>query len=155
MAFKSNFRWDLAVNDDKGQLVLVVEIKRRLNTSPEWAAQFRRNILAHETFPKIPYFLMVFPDKFYLWTSNNEHLDLDLPHYIINANSILKPYFERLNMTVEKIAPQSFELMISSWLSEVIYAGRSPVNDDSQGWLVDSGLYAALIGGQFQYEAAA
>ncbi|MEQ9481150.1 hypothetical protein [Coleofasciculus sp. F4-SAH-05] len=38
-------------------------------TSPDWAAQFRRNILAHGTFYKAPYFLMVFLDRFYLWTS--------------------------------------------------------------------------------------
>jgi hypothetical protein len=39
------------------------------------AVQFRRNILAHGTFPSAPYFLMVFPDKFYLWVNVDAHSD--------------------------------------------------------------------------------
>jgi hypothetical protein len=66
MAVRRDSGWDLSVDNRDGQLALVVEVKRKTNASPEWAAKLRRNILAHGTFPKAPYFLMVFPDKFYL-----------------------------------------------------------------------------------------
>lgn len=41
-------RWDIATYDRDKQLALVVEVKSKLNTTPEWAAQFRRNLLAHD-----------------------------------------------------------------------------------------------------------
>ena len=63
--------WDLAVYNKDGQLVLVVEVKGKLNASAHWASQLRSNILAHGVYPKAPDFLMVFPDKFYLSSRNN------------------------------------------------------------------------------------
>ncbi|PSB18730.1 hypothetical protein C7B65_14520 [Phormidesmis priestleyi ULC007] len=141
--------WDLSVHSRNGQLVLVVEVKSKLNTSPEWAARLRRNILAHGTFPKAPYFLMTFPDRFYLWTDAHLQLDQVPPTYTIDASPILQPYFEQVGITPEQISGQSFELIISSWLREIIY-GEKPTEtiEQSQGWLIDSGLYDALTGGK-------
>ena len=147
--------WDLSVSRN-GQLVLAVEIKRKLNAPLKWATEFRRNIFAHGTFPKAPYFLMVFPDKFYLWTDKEADSDQSIPTYTIDASPILQPYFERAGMTVDQISSQSLELIVSSWLSEIIHTEKLPETvDSSQQWLIESGLYAALIGGEFEHEAAA
>ncbi len=141
--------WDISVHSRNGQLVLVVEVKSKLNTSPEWAARLRRNILAHGTFPKASYFLMAFPDRFYLWTNAHLQLDQVLPTYTIDAFPILQPYFEQAGVTFGKISEQSFELIISSWLQEIVYAEK-PLEtvEQSQGWLINSGLYDALTGGK-------
>jgi len=41
-------------------------------------------------------------------------------------------------------------------LGEIIHSEKPPeALDDSQRWLIDSGLYAALVGGKFRHEAAA
>ncbi len=155
MAF-SPYRWDLAVDDRNGQLALVIEVKRKTNVSPEWAARLRRNILAHGTFPKAPYFLMVFPDKFYLWTEAEAHLDQSEPDYTIDARPILQPYLERAGTTVDQISGQSLELIIVSWLGEVIHSRKLLENAYAdQYWLINSGLYAALAGGRLKREAAA
>ncbi len=155
MAF-SPYRWDLVVDDRNGQLALVVEVKRKTNVSPEWAARLRRNILAHGTFPKAPYFLMVFPDKFYLWTDAEAHLDQSEPNYTIDARPILQPYFERAGVTVDQISGQSLELIVASWLGEIIHSGKLLEDVDADhDWLVDSGLCAALAGGRLKHEAAA
>ncbi|MDJ0616219.1 MAG: hypothetical protein QNJ63_05595 [Calothrix sp. MO_192.B10] len=157
MAVSSNSNWDLSVYNRDGQLVLVVEVKRKTNVSTEWVTKFRRNLLAHGIFPKAPYFLIALLDKFYLWT--NAEADLDLlsePTYIIDARPILNPYFERAGVTAEQISPQSLELIITSWLGEIIHSEKLPENvDTSQRWLIDSGLYAALAGGKFKHEAVA
>lgn len=156
MAFGSDSRWDISVDNRNGQLALVVEIKRKINVSSEWAAALRRNILAHGTFPKAPYFLMVFPDKFYLWANVEAHLDQSEPTYTINASPIFGPYFERAGVTAETISGQSLELIVSSWLGEIIHADKVPEQmDASERWLIESGLYDALAGGRFEYEAAA
>ncbi|MBW4657054.1 MAG: hypothetical protein KME15_00110 [Drouetiella hepatica Uher 2000/2452] len=149
-------QWDLSVRDRNGQLALVIEVKGKTNVSPEWAARLRRNILAHGTFPKAPYLLMVFPDKFYLWAGAEIHLDQSEPDYIIDARPILQPYFEQAGVRGDRISGQSLVLIVESWLGEIIYSKKSfETLNDSQHWLIKSGLYAALAGGKFEHEAVA
>ena len=156
MAIRPDSGWDLSVDNRNGQLALVVEVKRKTNVSPEWAAKLRRNILAHGTFPKAPYFLMVFPDKFYLWSNAEADQDQSEPTYTIDASPILQPYFERAGVIADQISGESLELIVTSWLGEIIHSEQLPENiDASQQWLLESGLYAALAGGKFEHEAAA
>jgi hypothetical protein len=153
---RSDSGWDLSVDNRNGQLALVVEVKRKTNVSPEWAAKLRRNILAHGIFPKAPYFLMVFPDKFYLWSNAQAYQDQSEPTYTIDASPILQPYFERAGVTADQISGASLELVVTSWIGEIIHSNQLPENiDASQQWLIESGLYAALAGGKFEHEAAA
>lgn len=153
MSSNWNSGWDLSIENRNGQRILDIEVKTKLNASPEWAARFRSNILAHGTFPKAPYFLMVFPDRFYLWTDADAQSEQSEPTYTIDARPILQPYFERAGVTAEQISDQSLELIIESWFWAIIYSEKSPAElDESQKWLVDSGLYNALAGGKFEYE---
>ena len=141
--------WDLSVANRQGQLVLGVEVKRKTEASPAWAARLRHNILAHGTFPKTPYFMMVFPDRIYLWASDEAQLDRSEPTYTIDARPILQPYFERAGVAAEQISKQNLELIVSAWLGEMMHAEHPPdAMDASQCWLMDSGLYAALAGGR-------
>jgi hypothetical protein len=155
MVMRLNSRWDLSVDNRDGQLALVVEVKRKANVSPEWATKLRLNILAHGTFPKAPYFLMVFPDKFYLWSNAETYQDQSEPTYTIDASPILQPYFERAGVAADQISGASLELIVASWLGEIIHSNQLPENiDASQQWLIESGLYAALVGGKLEHEAA-
>jgi hypothetical protein len=164
MVASTDSRWDLSVNDRNGQLVLAVEVKSKIDASPEWAAELRRNILAHGTFPKAPYFLMVFPDKFYLWIDAEANSYQSQPNYTIDARPILKPYFERLQpflfkkdhteVTPNQMSKQNLQVVVTWWLGEIMYSGISPEDvDESQRWLIESGLYAALSGGKIDFEA--
>jgi hypothetical protein len=148
-------RWDLSVNDLNGQLILVVEIKQKLNTSPEWAAKFLRNILAHGTFPKAKYFLLAFPDRFYLWNCDEVSVDISMPTYIIDASELLQPYFKRAEVSPKTISGKGFELIIAFWVGEIMHSESSEEIEKSQPWLIDSGLYAALSNGVVSNEAAA
>ena len=141
--------WDFSVHDHHGQLVLAVEVKGTLNTSPEWAAKLRRNIFAHGTFPEAPFFLMVFPDKLYLWTNTPIQKDPVLPNYIIDASPIFQPYFDQAGIASMHISGQNLELIVSSWLGEIIYGeSATTIMDESQQWLINSGLCEALHGGK-------
>jgi hypothetical protein len=156
MSAYRDFGWDLAIYNRDGQLALVAEVKSKLNASAEWAAQFRRNILAHGTFPKAPYFLMAFPDRFYLWTDADIRLDQSEPTHVIDARPILQPYFEQAGVTAERISGQSLVLIVASWLGEIIHSDQ-PLGDldESQRWLIESGLSAAISRGRFAHEAVA
>ena len=150
------FYWDLTVENSAGQIALVVEVKHKIGASPKWATQLLHNIFAHGTFPKAPYFLMVFPDRFYLWTDADVQSEQSQPSYIIDARPILQPYFERAGVSAERISGSSLELIVSNWLGEIIYSEKpSEALDESQRWLIDSGLYTALSGGQLKPQAVA
>lgn len=112
-------RWDLSVENNTGQLTLVVEVKRKTGASPQWAASLRSNILAHGTFPKAPYFLMVFPDKFYLWTGAEAQQDRSEPTYTIDARPILQPYLERARVTAEKSAAKALNSLLNLGLERL------------------------------------
>jgi hypothetical protein len=156
MAVISNRDWDLSVVNRDGKLVLAIEVKIKTNASPEWAAKLRRNMLAHGILPNALYFLMVFPDKFYLWTRSAIDISEREPDYTIDARPILNPYFERAGIVGDRISGESLEIIISSWLVEIIHSEKTPQNlDNSQLWLVESGLYDALSGGQLLYEGIA
>jgi hypothetical protein len=156
MAVISDRDWDLSVVNRDGKLVLAVEVKSKTNASPEWAAKLRRNMLAHGILPNALYFLMVLPDKFYLWTSSVTYISEREPDYTIDARPILNHYFERAGVTADSISGQSLEIIIASWLGEILHLEKPPKNlDASQFWLIESGLYDALAGGQFQSEGVA
>lgn len=144
-------RWDLTAYNQDNQRVLVVEVKSKLEATPQWAAQLRRNILAHGTFPNAPYFLMVFPDRFYLWKNTESNHALIEPTYVIDARPILQPYFQQAGVIADHVSGQSLELIVELWLSEVMQKTRDEF-DASQQWLLDSGLYDAVVGGSVDHE---
>jgi len=146
--------WDLLVNNYQEQLILGVQLKTKMNTSSDWAVKFRHNILMDSPVQKIPFFLMAFPDRFYLWTEPEIYSNQSEPTYIIDPLPILKPYFERAGIIPEKIRGDSFELLVASWLSDLINSENLPEGfDEYQRWLIDSGLYMAISGGNLKYGA--
>jgi hypothetical protein len=146
--------WDLLVNNYQGELILGVQLKTKMNTSSDWAVKFRHNILTDSLAQKIPFFLMAFPDLFYLWTEPEIYSNQSKPTYIIDAIPILKPYFERAGIMPEKIRGDSFELLVASWISDMINSEQLPEEfNESQRWLIESGLYVAISGGDLKYGA--
>jgi hypothetical protein len=146
-------RWDLTAYNRNSQFVLGVEVKSKLDATPNWAAQLRRNMLAHGTFPKVPYFLLAFPDRFYLWKHNGASYEPLEPTYVIDARPFLQPYFEQSGITAAQVSGQSLELIVSSWLNEVMHKAPGDL-DASQQWLMESGLYDAVVGGSLDHEVA-
>jgi hypothetical protein len=150
-----NAQWDIEVYDRDVQLVLAAEVKSKTNASPAWAAQLRRNILAHGIYPNPPYFLMAFPDQFFLWSGKNSEKGDDEPDYRVDARPILQPYTERVKMEASQLSSQSLELIIISWLAGIIHAAKSGDQiDQPDGWLAESGLFDAIAGGKFAREVA-
>ena len=156
MAITTHPSWDISVSGRDGQLILSVEVKQKSGASPDWAAQFRRNMLAHGIFDRTPYFLMAFPDKFYLWMNADTKPDDCMPDYAVDAKPVINPYLERTGLSADSISGQSLELIVSSWLSKLIYSRQSSETfNDTQKWLIESGLYNALAGGELKQVALA
>ena len=145
---------DLALYDRSGRLTAVAEIKNRLGTSDEWAARTRRNILAHGGFCNADFFLLITPDRLYLWKDAGTEPAEVPPTYVTDTQSEFEPYFERAGVDPHSVSGAAFELLVAAWLVDVIRseeAGEEHADDPS--WLVGSGFRAAVQDGGIRFEA--
>ena len=146
---------DLVLYDRLGRLVAAAEIKNMRGTSGDWAAKLRRNILAHGEFPPVDFYLIVTPDRLYLWKGAGNEPIVIQPAYEADARPIFKPYFDRARLTPAEVSGMAFELIVASWLGDLIRLDEQAqelANDER--WLVESGLLDAIKDGRIGYEVA-
>lgn len=132
-------RPDFVIRTQDDQLLLIVEAKKRLNASAEWAAQMRRNLVAHGALPPAPYFLLALPDKFFLWKQPPQD-QVVLPDYEFDAEEALRPYLDALASPLNALSETSFESIVRLWLEDLV---REELLDQPR-WLHASGLDAQL-----------
>lgn len=147
---------DLALYDRDDRLIAVAEVKTKLGTSREWAAQLRRNILAHGGFRAADFFLVVTPDRLYVWKGAGNEPAIVPPTYEMDTRPILEPYFEGTSVDADSISGPAFELVVGAWLSDLIRSETEPEKlSKEEGQLAESGLLSAIKSGRVEYEAAA
>jgi len=148
------YRQDFTVFNSAGELTLVVEVKARRGASPAWAAQLRRNLLAHGFVAKAKYFLLALPDQFYLWKEAGAEAAEVLPSHQIDAALLLGPYFERAGVPLENAGRGALELAVAAWLDGLLHEGGLPLDlRQAYPWLAD--LSDDLRGGRVACEAVA
>src|SRR5579863_7097830 len=136
---------DFVAYGDRGQPVLLVEVKSQRQTSDVWAARFRRNLLAHGTLPKAPFFLIATPERLYFWRQDDREPKEELPHYTMETADELRPYFEQWEQKPGTTSGQALELIVFSWLNDIAEFGQSRAKESlALGWLSESGLLDAL-----------
>jgi hypothetical protein len=136
---------DLVAYDQLCQPILLAEIKSTHQTSGQWAARFRRNLLEHGTLPRAPFFLIATPEHMYFWRHEDHAPKEEPPQFTLDAAHELKPYFDRFQQTPEKIGSQALELILFSWLVDLAHAGQLRAEEGpSLRWLSESGLLRAL-----------
>ena len=149
-------RPDILLFDREGRRLLVAEVKNKRNTTPKWAAELRRNLLAHEGFRHAEFFLVLTPDHLYLWRGMTA--EPVAPDYVVDSHPLFLPYLQRAGLDLDRISSPVFELMAISWLSDLVHSRREPEtvgHDDGRTWLVQSGLLEAVRNGRLAYELAA
>lgn len=136
---------DFIAYDEQGRAILLAEAKGRMGASAEWAARFRRNMLAHGVLPKAPFFLIATPERMYFWKQDQEDLAEELPGFIVDAAKEFRPYLGNLGRAGQGVGGHALELMVFAWLGEIARSGEERVRQDpSMRWLVESGLIGAL-----------
>ena len=151
-----NTRVDIALYARNGQLMVVVEIKNILGTSRTWATQTRRNILTHGGSCDVIYFLIVTPDRLYLWKNAGTNPAQIPPTYEVDMQLEFAPYFKSAGLDPNHIRGHAFELLVGAWLSDVTRSEKATgeiANDRS--WLNKSGFRAAVKDGRIKFDAAA
>lgn len=144
---------DFVGYNQEGQILFIAEVKSRVSTSKVWAARLRRNLLAHGFLPKVPFFLLALPDKFYIWKDANNIPEETEPTYEINAVSLLKSYYEKGETSPETITEQSLELALTSWFNDLVQLGvPNDIPQEEKDILIKSGIVEALKGGHIGYQ---
>lgn len=145
---------DIAVFSRDNQLQLVVEVKGKSGSTAEWAAQMRRNLMAHSVVPRAPFFLLALPDRLYLWKNGSESAEARHADFVIDSTPIVAPYLGK-TITADKLSGQDLELIIKSWLHQLTISGISEgAVAPHEKWLLDSGLYNAIKDGSVKTEAS-
>ena len=146
---------DLALFDRSGQLTAVAQIKNKLGTSREWAAQTRRNMLAHGRGHNAEFFLLVTPDRLYVWKGVGNEPVQTPPTYEVDTHPGLATYLESTGVDPRHLSSDAFELLVGSWLSDVARSGDTAGEfGDDRDWIAKSGFLSAVKGGRVEYDVA-
>ena len=147
---------DLTLYDRDGQLIAAAEVKNKQGTSRDWAAKLRRNILAHGKQCSADFFLLVTPDRLYIWKSAGAAPTLIQPTYELDARPIFAPYFERAGVKPNDISGHAFELVVAAWLGDLVRSEEPrEALTNGQRLLAESGFLTAAKDGRIAYEEAA
>jgi hypothetical protein len=144
---------DILVTSSDERPQLAVEVKNTSETSGAWAAQFRRNLLAHAAIPNTPYFMVTAFDHFYLWRQTPGTAPEALPEYTVDALDYLQPYYDRAAFINKIPTFDAMEILVAAWLNDLVRS-TPPRQEKKTAWLYDSGLYAAIRDGVVRTQAS-
>ena len=138
---------DLTVRPPSGDIALVVEVKSKVHATDKWAVALRRNLIAHGVALDSAYFLLALPDYFFLWKPHGSEMAMSAD-YKIPARDAVKPYLDSIHL--EELSSSGLELLLSTWVSNIIESNITEQTDPELAWMIDSGLFETIKGGSIQ-----
>ena len=137
---------DLIAYDNRGRVLLLVEVKRSRDATAEWAAKYRRNLMSHGTFPFTRFFLIATLNGLYFWRQEDESIPADAPpQFTLDAVSELNPIMEKYGFSAEEISKEEFRLVVSFWLEDLSWLEKPDSMEASRfHWLSESGFLDEL-----------
>ena len=147
-------RPDLAVYNSRGELKVVIDIKRRYGKTSEWATHTRRSMAVYGNLTDVDYFIIATPDRLFMWKESRAEPDLIPPTYEADMRSELAPYYEDAHLDKRNISGYALEILIQTWLRDIIwpdifmYKHQSPPN-----WIDESGLLNAVENGRVEFDS--
>jgi hypothetical protein len=134
--------------------VLLALASGNRDTSERWAAEYRRNLLSHDTLPQVPFFLIAARDHLYFWRQGASISADASPQFVLDGTAALKPYFEQLEQSPEKISGEGLWWIILSWLGDITDSRKLRTEaDPSVAWLQESGFLEALKNARIESSA--
>lgn len=140
------FQYDIVVETADGTRALVVECKRMKVTSVTDAANVRRNLKAHARDLSPAFFMLASHTGIFLWRA--EAAPDAQPEFNAPAKPVLKRYLGSVADRPGGPLPESLEIAISSWLSDLVSGIRAPdLDSEPERMVVESGLLAKIKDG--------
>lgn len=141
------FVFDFAVYDAQGQLVALLEAKRRFHTDIDWAKAWYEMLQDRLGRPVNTPVWMITPDRLYTWPPQ---ADRSAAPRVLDAAPLLEPYFKRLQIPADSVDPRVFEAIVGLWLRDVAEDEPPPTHGN-----LDKELLDALRGSEVISEFAA
>jgi len=148
-------RLDYVLFRADGSLAALVEATGSRDTSPVWAAQFRRNLMDYPELPPAEFFVFVARDWIYLWRNAGTAAVLIPPHAVIPTAPLLSRYFERRPYTIETADGVIFDWTVGYWLSDLCGPWGKADHLALEHGLAGTGFVEALRGGRIECKDAA
>ena len=138
-------RPDIVGFDRNGQIRLVAEVKNRRGVSSEWAARLRGNLSTATPPPKDAFFLLVFPDKLFLWKPS-----APVAHDVRPDVSATVPKW----LSEHSSSTSALEFSTFGWLSDLtrLTSPEGLRDNPLWEWAFSSGLAESLRGGRVEIE---
>ncbi len=148
----SNRHTDILIKNHNDETVVAVEVKNRLNLTPEIATTLRRNLIVHGYVPQTLYFLLLSQDVGYLW--KNAMLDDPQapPDYQFSLDNVLSRYLK--SESPRRLYESELELVVAQWLIGLTLEQGDPI-EEPEITLRSAGLDQAIRGGSVLLETAA
>ena len=144
---------DAAVFSPDGSLQAIVEIRNIVGAGAEWAAQTRRNLIRDELLPVSPFFLMVLPDRFYLWRDAASSLEAVPAEFEADGTALLFPYIGDRTTRPYPLSNEGLDLAVTFWLWDLVGRRLEGLLAGSEyRWLLESRLYTAIKDGTVEVE---
>jgi hypothetical protein len=113
------------------------------------ASGIRRALIMRSPLPRTAFFLLASPERFYLWRRNAP--EESAPDAEIVATDELASYARRLGRPIRELGGQSFELLILSWLYDLVGRASKPTAPSNDPF-ARTGLYEAVRNGRVVME---
>jgi hypothetical protein len=139
------------VIEKNGRQVLQVEARNVISPSPEYAAEFLRNLFAISGTPLCDYFLLALRNRLYLWRHPSG--DISLADFEGDTAAALDPYLARLGRPLDQLYKSTFEFLVQSWLNDLVDGDLRSSGDVR--WVEESGLAEAVRNGYIRTNIAA
>lgn len=140
---------DFLITNKNQQPVLAIEAKKNVGVTVEWATKLRRNILAHGFYFTTQFFMLVTPDKIFLWKNKPHKFDLITPDYVIEGQPFLDKYIASTGFSIDELNYREFEMIVSSWIGDLLSINDL---DEFPIWMIESGLAEAIKAGSYEME---
>ena len=106
-------------------------------------------MLAHADFGSADVFLLVTPDRLYLWKEAGLSPVPVPPTYEADTTTEFAPYFESVGVNPGDVSGHAFELVVGAWLGDLMRsARRTGESTDALCSLIESGLCTAVKDGE-------
>ena len=139
---------DFSIYDQTGKLTAVAEAKKKPGITRTWATNWARNFLAHGGRRSPVYLLLATPEHVYLWKRPVES-EVTEPTYTFDSKVLFQSYFSRPEVDPQQISPQAFELLVGSWLHDLMQKAWATSDEEAEP-LAQSGFLEAVKHGHVE-----
>jgi hypothetical protein len=145
-------RADIIIKNKDGNVVFVAEIKNNHELDEEVSAEKTYSeLLRMHSIPKSDYFLLVAPEKSYLWVNKDKQRVALSPSYIFSTKELFSPQTKFKNFYALRASEQLKKKVLLEYLSNIklAFSMAAPLEPEND-WLVGSGLFEEIKNGVIQ-----